>query len=36
MNKPTVAVENIVKVFGKRRVVDDVSFTVAPGQIFGT
>jgi len=32
---PTVAVKNIVKVYGQRRVVDDVSFTVAPGQIFG-
>jgi ABC-2 type transport system ATP-binding protein len=35
VNKPTVAIEHIVKTYGKRRVVDDVSFSVAPGQVFG-
>jgi len=32
---PTVAVNNVVKIYAQRRVVDDVSFVVAPGQIFG-
>ena len=30
-----MAVNNIVKIYSQRRVVDDVSFIVAPGQIFG-
>ncbi len=32
---PAVEVNNVVKIYGDRRVVNDVSFTVAPGEIFG-
>ncbi|HTX79840.1 MAG TPA: ATP-binding cassette domain-containing protein [Longilinea sp.] len=32
---PTIEVKNIVKVFGTNRAVDDVSFEVEPGEIFG-
>jgi len=32
---PTIEVKNIVKTFGAKRAVDDVSFEVNPGEIFG-
>ena len=32
---PTIAVKNISKVFATTRAVDDVSFDVEPGEIFG-
>jgi len=32
---PAVEVKSVVKIYGKRRVVNDVSFTVAQGEIFG-
>ena len=32
---PAVEVTNVVKIYGERRVVNNVSFTVAPGEIFG-
>ena len=32
---PTIVVENVVKSFGQMRAVDDVSFEVSPGEIFG-
>ena len=32
---PTIEVKNIVKVFGTNRAVDDVSFEVNAGEIFG-
>jgi len=35
MNKPIIEVENLVKRFGELVAVDNISFSVAPGEIFG-
>jgi ABC-2 type transport system ATP-binding protein len=35
MKQPILTVKNLVKTYGKRNVVDDISFTVKKGEIFG-
>ncbi len=35
MDEPIITVENLVKRFGELTAVDDISFQVAPGEIFG-
>ena len=32
---PVLSVENLTKVYGSKKVVDNVTFSIYPGQIFG-
>ena len=33
--KPTVKLESVTKVIGKKTIIDDISFEIFPGEVFG-
>lgn len=33
--KPTVQLENVTKIIGKKTIIDNISFDIYPGEVFG-